>query len=61
MNSLFYFLVSSLFRRKEIFPWEHGNTTNWESSHGIMPLGLLLGEIPPNTNENIKGVVCVNS
>jgi hypothetical protein len=46
---------------KEIFPREHGNITNWGSSRGIMPLGLLLGEIPPNTHENIKGVVCVNS
>jgi hypothetical protein len=57
----FLFLVSSLFSRKEIFPWEHGNITNWGSSRGVMPLGLLLGEIPPNTHENIKGVVYVNS
>ncbi len=26
-----------------------------------MLLGLLLGEIPPNKHENIKGVVYVNS
>jgi hypothetical protein len=46
---------------KEIFPWEHGNIKSWGSSPGIMPLGLLLGGIPPNTHENIKGDVCVNS
>ncbi len=28
----FYFLASFSFRRKEIFPWEHGNIQNWGSS-----------------------------
>ncbi len=33
----FNFLTSLLFRRKEIFPWECGNISNWGSSLGIMP------------------------